>query len=187
MTTLHEDLRDDVRMLGDCLGQTIVAHKGQAFLEKIEKIRTLSKAGRSSGKPVDDELLKTLGELGDDELLPVARAFTQFLNLSNIAEEHHRVRRRSGVLDVCTSDSFCGLLGRLQQQGLTKQQIAETVRDMDVELVLTAHPTEVNRTHSTCHQITWAPQVIWWQVLCVRLLHNVWCVKCVQIAKPITR
>ncbi|UTW02624.1 phosphoenolpyruvate carboxylase [Amphritea atlantica] len=145
MTTLHEDLRDDVRMLGDCLGQTIVAHKGQAFLEKIEKIRTLSKAGRSSGKPVDDELLKTLGELGDDELLPVARAFTQFLNLSNIAEEHHRVRRRSGVLDVCTSDSFCGLLGRLQQQGLTKQQIAETVRDMDVELVLTAHPTEVNR------------------------------------------
>ena len=91
MTTLHEDLRDDVRMLGDCLGQTIVAHKGQAFLEKIEKIRTLSKAGRSSGKPVDDELLKTLGELGDDELLPVARAFTQFLNLSNIAEEHSLV------------------------------------------------------------------------------------------------
>lgn len=145
MTTLHEDLRDDVRMLGDCLGQTIVAHKGQAFLDKIETIRALSKAGRSSGKPVGDELLKTLSELDDDDLLPVARAFTQFLNLSNIAEEHHRVRRRSGVMDVCTSDSFCGLIGRLVQQGSTPQQIADAVCDMDVELVLTAHPTEVNR------------------------------------------
>ncbi|RTE65842.1 phosphoenolpyruvate carboxylase [Amphritea opalescens] len=145
MTTLHEDLRDDVRMLGDCLGQTIIAHKGQAFLDKIETIRALSKAGRSSGKPVGDELLKTLSELDDDDLLPVARAFTQFLNLSNIAEEHHRVRRRSGVMDVCTSDSFCGLIGRLIQQGSTKQQIADAVCEMDVELVLTAHPTEVNR------------------------------------------
>ncbi|WP_290704985.1 phosphoenolpyruvate carboxylase [Amphritea sp.] len=145
MTTLHEDLRDDVRMLGECLGQTIAAHKGQQFLDKIEAIRALSKAGRSSVKGADDELLKTLSELEDDELLPVARAFTQFLNLSNVAEEHHRVRRRSGVLDVCTSDSFCGLVGRLQQQGVSKQQIAKTVSEMDVELVLTAHPTEVNR------------------------------------------
>lgn len=145
MTTLHEDLRDDVRMLGECLGQTIAAHKGQPFLDKIETIRALSKAGRSSVKGADDELLKTLSELEDDELLPVARAFTQFLNLSNVAEEHHRVRRRSGVMDVCTSDSFCGLIGRLQQQGVSKQQIAKTVSEMDVELVLTAHPTEVNR------------------------------------------
>lgn len=145
MTTLHEDLRDDVRMLGDSLGQAIAAHKGQAFLDKIETIRALSKAGRSSGQSDDGELLKTLRELDDDDLLPVARAFTQFLNLANIAEEHHRVRRRSGVMDVCTSDSFCGLLGRLLLQGSSKQQIADAVCQMDVELVLTAHPTEVNR------------------------------------------
>lgn len=145
MTSLHEDLRDNVRVLGECLGQTIEAHKGPQFLAKIEQIRKLSKAGRSSGKPVDDELLQTLSELNDDELLPVARAFTQFLNLSNIAEEHHRVRRRSGVMDACTSDSFCGLLGRLLHKGLSKEQLAQAVADMDVELVLTAHPTEVNR------------------------------------------
>ncbi|MEH6577649.1 MAG: phosphoenolpyruvate carboxylase [Amphritea sp.] len=145
MTSLHEDLRDDVRMLGECLGETIAAHKGPEFLEKIEKIRTLSKAGRSSGHPAENELLQTLSELPDDELLPVARAFTQFLNLANIAEEHHRVRRRSGIMDVCTSDSFCGLLGRLLQQGVSQENLAQAVADMDVELVLTAHPTEVNR------------------------------------------
>lgn len=145
MTTLHEDLRDDVRMLGEYLGQTIATHKGQDFLDTIETIRKLSKAGRSSGQPADDELLETLSQLNDDELLPVARAFTQFLNLANIAEEHHRVRRRSGVMDACTSDSFCGLLGRLLHKGLSKQELAETVKEMDVELVLTAHPTEVNR------------------------------------------
>ncbi len=144
MTNLHEDLRDDVRMLGECLGDTIAADKGPEFLAKIEKIRTLSKAGRASGQPAD-ELLHTLSELGDDELLLVARAFTQFLNLANIAEEHHRVRRRSGIMDVCTSDSFCGLLGRLLQQGISRENLAQAVTDMDVELVLTAHPTEVNR------------------------------------------
>ena len=42
MTDLHEDLRDNVRMLGDYLGQTIEDHKGRQFLDKIERIRNLS-------------------------------------------------------------------------------------------------------------------------------------------------
>ncbi|MBN3564571.1 phosphoenolpyruvate carboxylase [Aliamphritea spongicola] len=145
MNSLHEDLRDDVRMLGDCLGEIIAAQRGDDFVAKIEQIRHLAKQARASGQPADEELLDALKQLSDDELLAVARAFSQFLNLANLAEEHHRVRRRSGVLDACHSDSFCGLLGRLLQQGLSKEKIAEQVSQLDVELVLTAHPTEVNR------------------------------------------
>ena len=48
MADLHENLRDDVRMLGESLGQTIETHLGEAFLEKIERIRQLAKAGRDS-------------------------------------------------------------------------------------------------------------------------------------------
>ena len=145
MNSLHEDLRDDVRMLGDCLGEVIAAQRGDDFVAKIEEIRHLAKQARALGQPAADELLETLGQLSDDELLAVARAFSQFLNLANIAEEHHRVRRRSGILDACNSDSFCGLLGRLLHEGLSKQDIATKVSELNVELVLTAHPTEVNR------------------------------------------
>ncbi len=126
-------------------GEIIAAQRGDDFVAKIEQIRHLAKQARASGQPADEELLDALKQLSDDELLAVARAFSQFLNLANLAEEHHRVRRRSGVLDACHSDSFCGLLGRLLQQGLSKEKIAEQVSQLDVELVLTAHPTEVNR------------------------------------------
>ncbi|WP_415911865.1 phosphoenolpyruvate carboxylase [Neptuniibacter sp. QD37_11] len=145
MTNLHEALRDDVRMLGSSLGETIKAHLGDELFDKIEVVRQLAKEGRTEENPEHEELLKALRELGEDEVLPVARAFTQFLNLANIAEEHHRVRRYLEVTDVCTPDSLCTLFAQLRQKGFTPQQIAESLKDTQIDLVLTAHPTEVNR------------------------------------------
>ncbi|WP_415887190.1 phosphoenolpyruvate carboxylase [Neptuniibacter sp. QD37_6] len=145
MTNLHEALRDDVRMLGSSLGETIKAHLGDELFDKIEVVRQLAKEGRTEEKAEHEELLKALRELGEDEVLPVARAFTQFLNLANIAEEHHRVRRYLEVTDVCTPDSLCTLFAQLRQKGFTPQQIADSLKDTQIDLVLTAHPTEVNR------------------------------------------
>ena len=86
MTVEQDTLRDNVRMLGECLGQTIQNHLGEPFLKKIETIRTLAKSGRS-GKSVQHlELLSELESLSEDEMLPVSRAFTQFLNLANLAD-----------------------------------------------------------------------------------------------------
>jgi phosphoenolpyruvate carboxylase len=145
MTDLPEDLRNDVRMLGESLGQTIEKHLGKAFLGKIERIRQLAKAGRNSEEGEHDALLGELGALNEDEVLPVARAFTQFLNLANIAEEYHRVRRYQEVCDINSSESFAQLLKHLQTQGFNDAKILETLTEMSVELVLTAHPTEANR------------------------------------------
>ncbi|WP_415893629.1 phosphoenolpyruvate carboxylase [Neptuniibacter sp. PT8_73] len=145
MTNLHEALRDDVRMLGSSLGETIKAHLGDELFDKIEVVRQLAKEGRTEENPEHEELLKALRELGEDEVLPVARAFTQFLNLANIAEEHHRVRRYLEVTDVCTPDSLCTLFAQLRQKGFTPKQIADSLCDTQIDLVLTAHPTEVNR------------------------------------------
>jgi len=145
MTDLHEALRDDVRMLGTSLGETIESHLGKAFLEKVENVRKLAKEGRSAEQPEHEELLKALQDLKDDDVLPLSRAFTQFLNLANIAEEHHRVRRRLEVKDVCTPDSLCTLFAQLRQKGFSSKQIAETLSETQIDLVLTAHPTEVNR------------------------------------------
>ncbi|MCP4408257.1 MAG: phosphoenolpyruvate carboxylase, partial [Gammaproteobacteria bacterium] len=90
-------------------------------------------------------LLRELGALNEDEVLPVARAFTQFLNLANIAEEYHRVRRSKEVCDIASTESFAQLLKHLLSRGLNDGKILEILTEMNVELVLTAHPTEANR------------------------------------------
>jgi len=145
MTNLDESLRDDVRMLGESLGQTIENHLGPAFLRKIERIRHLAKAGREDAGSNHDALLRELSGLSEAEMLPVARAFTQFLNLANIAEEFHRVRLHQDVCELDAEDSFARQLKQLQADGLTDEQILQAIGRMEVDLVLTAHPTEVNR------------------------------------------
>jgi phosphoenolpyruvate carboxylase len=145
MADLHEALRDDVRMLGDCLGQTIETQLGEAFLQKVERIRKLAKAGRQEDNSEYHELLSALGELSEDEVLPVARAFTQFLNLANIAEEHHRVRRRLEDSGKDAPESLGQLFRRLSDRGFSVREIADGLGKLSVDLVLTAHPTEVNR------------------------------------------
>lgn len=145
MTDLHEALRDDVRMLGTSLGATIKSDLGEEFFTKIEKVRNLAKEGRTDEQPAYEELLQALHELSEDDVLPLSRAFTQFLNLANIAEEHHRVRRHLEVSDVCTPDSLCTLFAQLRQKGFSPKQISEALNNTQIDLVLTAHPTEVNR------------------------------------------
>jgi phosphoenolpyruvate carboxylase len=145
MTDLHEDLRDDVRMLGESLGRTIQSDLGPEFLGRVEHIRQLAKAGRSEDKPEHQQLLDAIGELHEDEVLPIARAFTQFLNLANIAEEHHRVRRRLDNAAQDAPDAFGVLLDSLLAQGHDADELIDALRALDIDLVLTAHPTEVNR------------------------------------------
>ncbi|NVK41496.1 MAG: phosphoenolpyruvate carboxylase [Oceanospirillaceae bacterium] len=145
MTDLHEALRDNVRMLGDCLGQTIESQLGEAFLAKVEHIRKLAKAGRQDEYSEHNQLISALEDLSEEEVLPVARAFTQFLNLANIAEEHHRVRRHLETVGQDTPESIGQLFRRLLERGFNVQQIVDSLDVMTVDLVLTAHPTEVNR------------------------------------------
>ena len=95
MAEIDARLREDVHQLGELLGNTISVQHGAAFLDKIERIRKGAKASRRGSQEGAEQLSATLNQLDDDELLPVARAFNQFLNLANIAEQYHRVRRRA--------------------------------------------------------------------------------------------
>lgn len=145
MNRLHESLRENVRELGDSLGQTINHHLGADFLEKIETIRHLAKADRL-GDNSDNNLQDYLNGLSDDELLPVARAFNQFLNLANIAEQHYRARfRKTEDYQSVDQQSLSTLFSHLTTQNVQPDDIWQTIRDMRIDLVMTAHPTEVNR------------------------------------------
>ncbi|MCP4285650.1 MAG: phosphoenolpyruvate carboxylase [Gammaproteobacteria bacterium] len=145
MTILHESLRDDVRLLGECLGQTIENHLGKPFLKKIETIRMLAKSGRTGEDVEHLELLSELESLTDDEVLPVSRAFSQFLSLANIAEEYHRVRSQEQICDIDSSDSFVQQIKLLKSKGIDNDSIMGALTRLRIDLVLTAHPTEVNR------------------------------------------
>ncbi|RUM51118.1 MAG: hypothetical protein DSY85_12480 [Marinomonas sp.] len=144
MTDRQASLRENVRLLGDCLGETMSNHLGEDFLETVETIRRLSKDGRQSGD--SSALIQALEALDDGDIVPVARAFNQFLNLSNIAEQYHRVhRRRSNESKGIYKNPVGDLLLRLKEQNFTADQMVEALRDQAIDLVLTAHPTEVVR------------------------------------------
>ncbi|MGE8305053.1 MAG: phosphoenolpyruvate carboxylase [Pseudomonas kermanshahensis] len=143
MTDIDVRLREDVHVLGELLGDTIRQQHGEAFLQKIEGIRHSAKADR---RVAGEQLSSTLGDLADDDLLPVARAFNQFLNLANMAEQYQLIRRR----DADQPEPFEArvlpeLLARLKQAGHGNDALARQLAKLDIQLVLTAHPTEVAR------------------------------------------
>ncbi|PSJ44347.1 phosphoenolpyruvate carboxylase [Zobellella endophytica] len=139
----HAALRANVGLLGQLLGDTIKAHHGQAFLDKIETIRQLAKSARQGNQDDQQQLLSTLKNLSDDELLPVARAFSQFLNLANVAEQFHTISRE--YQRSAGPSPLSQMFERLKAADIDDNKIRDAVAALDIELVLTAHPTEVTR------------------------------------------
>ncbi|MGB5996191.1 MAG: phosphoenolpyruvate carboxylase [Marinomonas sp.] len=144
MSDNQASLRENVRLLGDCLGETMSNHLGSTFLDTVENIRLLSKEGRQTGDPA--ALIEALEALDDKDIVPVARAFNQFLNLSNIAEQYHRVHRRRTNESLGVYHNPVGdLLSRLAAKNVSADQMLASLQEQSIELVLTAHPTEVVR------------------------------------------
>jgi phosphoenolpyruvate carboxylase len=145
----HRPLRDDVRLLGDLLGETLRAHAGEALFRTVERVRGLAKSARGGNDAGFRALADELSRVPLDDSLPIARAFAHFLHLANIAEQHHRIRRRRAYERVphaapqrgSCQDGFALLLAA----GIAPDQLYESVCALRIELVLTAHPTEVVR------------------------------------------
>ena len=145
----HKPLRDDVRLLGNLLGQTLREQAGTELFDAVESVRARTKGARGTA-PVDFEALaREFGEMPIELMLPLARAFSQFLNLANIAEQHHRVRRRRAYLMEPTAPpqraSLRATFRELVREGVRPDELRDAVGALRIELVLTAHPTEVTR------------------------------------------
>jgi phosphoenolpyruvate carboxylase len=145
----HKPLRDDVRLLGELLGSVLREHEGDALFQNVEQVRARAKAAHSGDQHAFAALADELSRLPVESALPLARAFAHFLNLANIAEQHHRIRRRrvhqadpdGQPQRASTEDAFA----RLRASGISPEQLYESVCTLQIELVLTAHPTEVSR------------------------------------------
>jgi phosphoenolpyruvate carboxylase len=145
----HKPLRDDIRLLGDLLGETLRHHAGQTCFDTVETVRTLSKGAREGCDADFTRLVQLLEALPAAHALQVARAFAHFLHLANIAEQHHRVRRRrSYQLDPRAApqrDSCEEAFKTLLDSGISSSTLIQAVHALNIEIVLTAHPTEVMR------------------------------------------
>ncbi|PTO75696.1 phosphoenolpyruvate carboxylase [Vibrio splendidus] len=144
MNEKYAALKSNVSMLGRLLGNTIQDAHGDVILEKVETIRKLSKSARAGNKADRDSLVEEIKNLPNEQLTPVARAFNQFLNLTNMAEQYHTISRHCEE-HVCEPDVLQSLFSKLNQNDISKLDAAQAVRDLNIELVLTAHPTEITR------------------------------------------
>jgi phosphoenolpyruvate carboxylase len=145
MTELHPALRENIRLLGEILGDCIREKPGPEWYERVEAVRQAAKDDRMQESGSGQRLAELLASLTDDQLVPVTRAFNQFLNLANLAEQYHSIRRRREPREEGPDESVHATLARLAEQGVEPSRLHECVRDMRMEFVLTAHPTEVAR------------------------------------------
>lgn len=143
-TAVSKPLYESINLLGTLLGECIAEAEGHEFFEKIEEIRALAKSTRSEKGGDYQALASCLNSLSNEELLPVARAFRHFLNLSNIADQHHVVSREMDD-EMSATQTLCDTFAKLVETGKTPEQIKASLGRLRIELVLTAHPTEIMR------------------------------------------
>ncbi|HET7480846.1 MAG TPA: phosphoenolpyruvate carboxylase [Rubrobacteraceae bacterium] len=145
-----EPLRRDINLLGRILGQVLVEQEGADLLDAEEDLRLLCKRLRFDYDPeLDERLRRRIEKMDAGELGRIVRAFSVYFQLVNIAERYHRVRRRrqyeTSPDNPPQRASLASALSRLAADGMDAAQIQETIDDLNVGLVLTAHPTEALR------------------------------------------
>jgi len=137
-----------VRLLGDLLGRVLVEQEGPALLEDEERIRLLSREARATGRPSRrEELRRTVRALDLERQALVLRAFAVYFQLVNLAEQHHRLRRRREYEHErrVPRESLAEAVARLHRAGVEQAELERAARTLSLELVLTAHPTEATR------------------------------------------
>ncbi len=142
-------LRDDVRLLGRILGETLREQEGEASYQLIESVRRAAVRFRKTQDDRDRvQLEQTLDALSPSETLVVVRAFNYFSQLSNIAEDLHHNRRHRAHLQSGSppkDGSLLLALERVTEKRISKKKLQAFLNSALISPVLTAHPTEVQR------------------------------------------
>ncbi|WVZ71949.1 hypothetical protein U9M48_020477 [Paspalum notatum var. saurae] len=142
---------DDCRLLASLLHDVLLRELGPRFIHILERNRILAQSAvsmRAAGMEdtaavVERQLEADLAAMPLEDALCLARAFSHYLNLMGIAETHHRVRKARNVEKL--SKSCDDIFDKLIQSGVPTEQLYDTVCKQEVEIVLTAHPTQINR------------------------------------------
>ena len=153
-----EPMREDIRLLGAILGDTVREQNGEEVFDLVERARVESFRVRRS--EIDrSELADMFSGVDAHQAIPVIRAFTHFALLANVAEDIHRERRRAVHVAAGKppqDSSLAATYRKLDAADLDVDQVADTLTGALVSPVITAHPTETRRrtVFDTQHRIT---------------------------------
>jgi phosphoenolpyruvate carboxylase len=132
-------LRARVAHLGRLVGDVLRAHARPATFERVEELRTLTRSRRAERGPHADAAIDALlNELGTEDAVDIIRAFNLYFQMVNLAEQLHRERRRRERA-LHGEEPLHGSLETLAPAA------GHLVDRLEIELVFTAHPTEVLR------------------------------------------
>ena len=153
-----EPMRDDIRLLGSILGDTVREQNGDEVFDLVERARTASFRVRRS-EIERAEVAEMFADIDIRQAVPVIRAFSHFALLANVAEDIHRERRRAIHVDAGDPPQDSTLAAtylKLDAADLDSATIAEALTGALVSPVITAHPTETRRrtVFDTQHRIT---------------------------------
>ena len=148
-----KSLRDDVRLLGNILGNVIKKQEGQTFFNLVEKIRKLSKANKANIKQNNSykKITKTLNQINPINIYKLTRAFSHFMNFINLAEsidasrtldEFENNNKAKPNKNIFIEEIFEDLF---RNRKIPSSKIYNTAKNLNIGIVLTAHPTEVKR------------------------------------------
>ncbi|MGV0852552.1 phosphoenolpyruvate carboxylase [Mycolicibacterium phlei] len=153
-----EPMREDIRLLGALLGDTVREQNGEEVFNLVERARVESFRVRRS--EIDRaELARMFDGIDVHQAIPVIRAFTHFALLANVAEDIHRERRRAihvAAGEPPQNSSLAATYAKLDAADLDPQTVAAALSGALVSPVITAHPTETRRrtVFDTQHRIT---------------------------------
>jgi phosphoenolpyruvate carboxylase len=153
-----EPMREDIRLLGAILGDTVREQNGEEVFDLVERARVESFRVRRS--EIDRaELARLFDGIDIHQAIPVIRAFTHFSLLANVAEDIHRERRRAVHIEAGEppqDSSLAATYLKLDSAELDSATVADALADALVSPVITAHPTETRRrtVFDTQHRIT---------------------------------
>lgn len=144
-----QPLRRDIHLLGDLLGEVIQEQAGLEGFELEEQVRRLARARRAGDMEAERALRALLEGLTLPELSVIARAFTIFFDLANLAEDRHRVRvlraREQAAHPQPRPESIAEAFHRLRSAGIPPSSVRALLETLSIEPVFTAHPTEAKR------------------------------------------
>ena len=143
-------LRRDVDFLGRLLGEIIRQHAGSAVFDAVETIRhTTHDLRQNFNADEEKKLLRLIHDIDVPTATEVIRAFALYFQLTNLAEEVHRIRRKRYYESLPDHAPQRGSLEetalRLSARGVTPPEIQKFLDHLSIEIVLTSHPTEAQR------------------------------------------
>lgn len=139
-----ENIQQNVRELGTLLGQTIANDQGAQWLESIEKMRIQGRDIALGDSSIVKQLQDDIANCSEADLLIYARAFNQFLNLENVAEQQYTTSPQ-GLAELDLAHPLEDLKEKFSVANTSPDDFTKALEKLHIELVLTAHPTEVNR------------------------------------------